>query len=521
YLGKMAKHKAFSKTLLTSIFLGLGGFLYGYDSGIITPSLALRSFNQDFGNPGPSLRGAIVSIYQAGAWFGSASVGLTSDRFGRRKAILLGCVWGVVGAAVMTGAAHVAMLVLGRLLVGFAVGTITGVAPVYAAEIAKTHERARLTAVNQMMVAWGFFVALWTGVGEGKWNNPNQWRLGFAIQGIPALLLAAGVLFLDESPRWLLLKGRAEEAEIAFRNYHYSRAEDDEWCRSEFALMQVNIAEEVRTQHQLSWGDLLKTPAFRGRLFVGSFVWAAAMLAGISFVQYFQTAIYATLQYDESQQLLISGLYGTVGPIACIVSLFFVDRVPRRTILVSSSALLSLCFLIITVIAAVFPAQPGTPTNAAAQRGLIACIFAVSANYSALLGPMTWIIPSVDSFFLPLCSFTKPPPNSPEVFTTELRAKANAIVQVIHYSISLIITQCSPIALAAVGWKYYIMFILTNALCALVFFLAYPETKGKSLEEIAELFGDVDTLHKSDMREVEEKVVAKTDEYRRSRESFA
>ena len=68
----------------------------------------------------------------------------------------------------------------------------------------------------------------------------------------------------------------------------------------------------------------------------------------------------------------------------------------------------------------------------------------------------------------------------PEVFTTELRAKANAIVQVVHYSISLIITQCSPIALAAVGWKYYILFILTNALCACVFIFAYPETRGKS-----------------------------------------
>ncbi|KAH7310762.1 general substrate transporter [Stachybotrys elegans] len=468
-----------SKPFLTSLFLGIGGFLYGYDSGIITPSLALSSFLVYFGNPDPPLRGAIVSMYQAGAWLGSASVGYTSDRFGRRKAIAFGCIWGVLGGALMAGAAHVAMLIMGRLLVGFSVGTITGVAPVYGAEIAKTSERARITAVNQMMVAWGFFIALWTGVGEGRWDNPNQWRLGFAIQTIPALILGLGVFFLAESPRWLCLKGRQEEAEKAFRSYHFNGANDD-WCCTEFYVMQLNIAEEIQAQGRLSWGELLKTPVFRKRLFVGSFVWAAAMLSGISFVQYYQTAIYATLQFDQNRQLLVSGLYGSVGPVACFFSLFFVDKIGRKKILVTSSALLSLSYMIITILAAVYPARPGFPTNDAAQRGLIACIFAVSANYSALLGPMTWIIP-------------------PEVFTTELRAKANAVVQVIHYSISLIITQCSPIALAAVGWRYYILFVLTNAMCALVFVFLYPETRGKSLEEIDEIFGDVKVIHKEDV----------------------
>ncbi|KAL2166842.1 hypothetical protein VTG60DRAFT_2077 [Thermothelomyces hinnuleus] len=460
-----------TKTFLASIFLGIGGFLYGFDSGIITPSLALGSFSTYFDKPNAPLRGAIVSVYQAGAWLGSASVGITSDRLGRRKAIAFGCAWGVLGGALMAGAAHVAMLIIGRLLIGYAVGTVTGVAPVFGAEIAKTDERARITATNQMMVAWGFFVALWTGVGEGKWSNANQWRLGFAIQAIPALLLGVGVLFIGESPRWLCLKGRYEEAEKTFRRWHYN-GRNDEWCRTEFAAIQTSIAEEVQAQHRLGWGDLVRTAPFRRRLLVGSFVWAAAMLSGISFVQYFQTAIYATLQFDQDRQLLVSGLYGCVAPVACILSLFFVDRIGRRKILISSSALLSISYLIITVLAALYPAIPGKPTNEAAQKAIIACIFLVSANYSALLGPMTWIIP-------------------PEVFTTELRAKANAVVQVIHYSISLIITQCSPIALERVGWKYYILFILTNALCTLVFAFAYPETRGKSLEQIDEIFGDV------------------------------
>ncbi|KAK4233548.1 general substrate transporter [Achaetomium macrosporum] len=484
----MARPQWLTKTFLASLFLGIGGFLYGYDSGIITPSLALASFNAYFNRPNAPLRGAIVSIYQAGAWLGSASVGVTSDRLGRRKAIAFGCAWGVLGGALMAGAAHVAMLILGRLFIGFAVGTITGVAPVFGAEIAKTNERARITATNQMMVAWGFFIALWTGVGEGKWHNNNQWRLGFAIQAIPALVLGAGVLFIGESPRWLCLKGRYEEAEAAFRDWHFDGS-NDEWCRAEFAMIQTSIAEEVQAQHRLSWADLVRTPPFRKRLFVGSFVWAAAMLSGISFVQYFQTAIYATLQFDQDQQLLVSGLYGCVAPIACILSLFFVDRIGRKKILITSSGLLSVSYMIITILAALYPARPGLPTNAAAQKALIACIFLVSANYSALLGPMTWIIP-------------------PEVFTTELRAKANAVVQVIHYSISLVITQCSPIALERVGWKYYILFILTNALCTVVFAFAYPETRGKSLEQIDEIFGDIEKKHDVEYlpeKQVEEK----------------
>lgn len=90
-----------------------------------TPTLVQKRFVSYFKNPDPSLRGAIVSVYQGGAWLGSASVGFTSDRMGRRKAIAFGCVFGALGGILMTAAAHVAMLIVGRLCVGYAVGTIT------------------------------------------------------------------------------------------------------------------------------------------------------------------------------------------------------------------------------------------------------------------------------------------------------------------------------------------------------------------------------------------------------------
>lgn len=249
-----------------------------------------------------------------------------------------------------------------------------------------------MTLTYLEVLGWGFFAALWTGYGEGKWDNPNQWRLGFALQGIPCIILGIGVLFLHESPRWFCLKGRYEEAEKAFRGYHFDGT-NDEWCDSEYYIIRASIAEELHAQSSLGFKELFKTAAFRKRLFVGSFVWAAAMLSGISFVQYYQTTIYATLQYNESQQLLIGALNGSVGVITSFASLFYVDRIGRKKILITGSFFLTVSFTIITILAAVFPAQPGMPTNAAAQRGLIACVFTVTANYGMSLGPMAWILP--------------------------------------------------------------------------------------------------------------------------------
>ncbi|EGO56862.1 hypothetical protein NEUTE1DRAFT_102126 [Neurospora tetrasperma FGSC 2508] len=418
------------------------------DSGIITPSLALNSFLEYFENPDAPIRGAIVSVYQAGAWLGSASVGITSDRLGRRKAIAFGCAFGVLGGALMTGAAHVAMLIIGRILVGYAVGTITGVAPVFGAEIAKSKNQRSYPDELSRPHPKSWLRVTDLRVGEGKWHNPNQWRLGFAVQSIPALALGVGVLFISESPRWLCLKNRHAEAEKAFRSYHHNGS-NDEWCREEFRRLQANIEIELQARGCLSWAELLKAPAFRKRLFVGSFVWAAAMLSGISFIQYLQPAIHATLQYNQDQQLLISGLYGSVAPVACLVSLLFVDRSGRKKILVFSASLLSLCYLIITIIAAVFPARPGFPTDEAAS------LPAGNITYEPELG--------------------------------EANDWASWLT------------------------AHQIFFVLTNALCAMVFALVYPETRGKSLEDMSEIFGDIKRRTKPELDEVHSSPSGKKD----------
>lgn len=125
----------------------------------------------------------------------------------------------------------------------------------------------------------------WTGYGSKFLTNSAQWRLGFSIQAIPALALLIGVFFIPESPRWLCLKGREEEAEHNFRRLHGGNS-SEEWLTREFDTIRLAIRAEIAEQKNISWGELFRTPPFRKRLATGTFVWAAAMLSGISFVQY-------------------------------------------------------------------------------------------------------------------------------------------------------------------------------------------------------------------------------------------
>lgn len=199
--------------------------------------------------------------------------------------------------------------------------TITGISPVYGAEMAKTHERARATAVTQMVGVQHSFgmpliesysrwlpgvslvdsyqdvqahaddtteVANWTGYGAKFLTTTAQFRLGFAIQALPALALMIGVLFMPESPRWLLMKGRAAEAEASFRRLHGGWGSET-WLQEEFGHIQDGVNAELAAEQDASWGEMLRRPAFRKRLFVGSFVWVAAMLSGISFGGAFQS----------------------------------------------------------------------------------------------------------------------------------------------------------------------------------------------------------------------------------------
>ena len=152
-------------TVFSAVFLATGGFLFGYDSGIITSTIALQTFKEYFNTPNDTTTGGIVSAFQGGAIAGTIFNMLFAHKMGRRWTILVGALVSVFGSAIQAGAVNMAMLIVGRFIGGVAVGQLTSTIPLYAAELSEAKHRGVLSGLLQWMLSWGFFVAQWLGYG--------------------------------------------------------------------------------------------------------------------------------------------------------------------------------------------------------------------------------------------------------------------------------------------------------------------------------------------------------------------
>lgn len=184
---------------------GSRSFLFGYDSGVMTDVIASPHFLKYFNTvkTSPTI-GAINSTFSGGAVFGSLMGGFTMDRFGRKKTVQIGAFIAAVGAILQCAAVNLAMILVGRIIAGWAVGLMSMSIPVYQAECAHPKMRGLIVGLTQQMIGIGFIVSTWIGYGchHAPDDNSVQWRFPLAFQIVPALLLLIGFVWLPESPRW-------------------------------------------------------------------------------------------------------------------------------------------------------------------------------------------------------------------------------------------------------------------------------------------------------------------------------
>ncbi|KAH8812430.1 general substrate transporter [Xylogone sp. PMI_703] len=453
---------------LLGSFAAFGSFLFGYDLGVIAEVVAADDFKRRFlqSNSG-SRSGTVVSLFTGGCFFGALGAGYT-DRLGRRGTILLASLIFIVGGVIQTAGVAIEMLYIGRLVSGFGIGFLVMIIPVYQSEIAHRRIRGRITTLQQLFSAIGQVAATWASFGAySTWNkvDSRSWRVPLAIQLIPAIFLSAFIFMLPESPRWLCDHDRYEEGLNTLARLHAHGDTNDDYVQEEFLLIKAQITEE-HAEKKKTYFDLIRTRANLRRTVLVMMIQCGCQMTGVSAIQYFSPEIFAQLGISTDSTLLFVAVNACIGLCGTALCIYTIDRIGRRPLEIYGSYIMAVTFLVNAILIKKFPAS--TP-NAGAHWGFIVMTWVFNFFFFISSGPLSWAIP-------------------PELWGTAYRTKGVSLGAMTSFAFNTMIGQVTPVAIPAIGWRFYIVFIVCNVTNGLFFWAFLPETKGLNLEDMDDLF---------------------------------
>lgn len=362
---------------IIAMIAATGGLLFGFDTGVI--SGAIPFFQKDFGIDNNMIE-LITSAGLLGAILGALFCGRLTDRLGRKKVILASAVIFAVGAIWSGVAVDAWNLVLARLFLGIAIGVSSFAVPLYIAEISPAKVRGMLVSMFQLMVAIGVLVSYLSDLYFADEGDMSCWRPMFYVGVIPACILLVGMIFMPETPRWLMSKGRHSESIRILK-----RIEGEEQAKDSFQQMQEEIK---RSETEKSgWKELLQ-PWLRTPLIICIGIMFFQQFVGINTVIYYSPKIFLMAGFDGTVAAIWASVgVGVVNVIFTVVSVYFVDRLGRRKLyfiglsgIVVSLLFLGLCF--------VFVNQLGNSVKWVA----ILLIFCYVAFFAISIGPLGWLI---------------------------------------------------------------------------------------------------------------------------------
>ncbi|MBE6180215.1 sugar porter family MFS transporter [Staphylococcus xylosus] len=424
-------------------FLGaLGGLLYGYDMGVISGALLfirddipLNSFTE----------GLVVSSMLVGAIFGSGASGPMSDRLGRRRVVFIIAIIYIVGALILAFAPSMPILVLGRLIIGLAVGGSTAIVPVYLSEMAPTEQRGSLSSLNQLMITIGILSSYLINYAftpiEG-W----RWMLGLAI--VPSVILLIGVAFMPESPRWLL-EHRSEKAARDVMKLTFKDSEIDK---------EIADMKEINSISESTW-NVLKSPWLRPTLIIGSIFALLQQIIGINAIIYYAPTIFNKAGLGNATSILGTVGIGTVNVLITIVAIMIIDKIDRKRLLVIGNIGMVASLLIMAVLIWTIGIQSSAWI-------IVACLTLFIIFFGFTWGPVLWVM-------------------LPELFPMRARGAATGVAALVLSIGSLLVAQFFPILTDVLPVEQVFLIFAAIGICALIFVIKYlPETRGRSLEEI-------------------------------------
>lgn len=428
-----------------------GGLLFGFDTGVI--NVALPSLRQEF-KPSPDVEGWIVSAVLAGGMVGPFVSGPLTDILGRKRINLLASLIFVIGSIITAIAPTISLLIAGRLLLGLAIGIVASTVPLYLAEIAPANKRGQLVTFFQLAITLGILLSYV--VGYTFEGHESAWRSMFWTGFIPAAILFLGMLFVPESPRWLIAKGRDTEALKVLVTLR-----GEEQANREFAGTKDLINSEQN--NKTSW-TVLFSKRYRIPLFIGIGIFCIQQFSGINAIIYYSTDIFRKVFSDSSTAALATVGVGVVNSLSTLVAIVTLDKLGRKPLLYIG--LLGTGFCLAMVGLAFFAKDSLSPDLQKIM--LVGGIYSYIFFFAISLGPLGWLLIS-------------------EVYPLKIRGFASSFGSFNHWFFDFWVAFTFPILSASsLGSNGGIFGIYTAVVLLGLLFARYVvfETKGLSLEDI-------------------------------------
>ncbi|KDR80298.1 hypothetical protein GALMADRAFT_62198 [Galerina marginata CBS 339.88] len=438
----------------------------GYDGSMMNGLQSLDQWANYFGHPTGGKLGLLNAIQNIGSLAAYPISPYLADGLGRRPTIFIGATIMCIATAVQTASVSVGMFIGARFLIGFGLTFAAGAAPMLVTEIAYPVYRGQLTSTYNSLWYSGAIIAAWTTYGSFKIHNTWAWRLPSALQALPSVLQVCLIWFAPESPRWLISKGRNEQALKTLAYYHADGNEDDALVRYEYEEIKAAIELDRHVESTVGWKTLFATPGNRKRMRIIIALAFFSQWSGNGLVSYYLNKVFDTIGItNPTIQLLINGILQIWNLAWALLASSLVDKVGRRILFLTSVAGMLLFFTFQTVCSAVY----AQTKNQSAAHAVIAFIFLYYASYDLAFTPL-------------IVSYTV------EILPYQLRAKGFTVFN-FAISLSLIFNQyVNPIALDAIAWKYYLVYVVWLFFEGVFLYFFVIETKNRTLEETAALF---------------------------------
>lgn len=457
----------------------IGGMLFGFDTSSVSAFVSEDAYLKFFNSPDSLTQGGVTAAMAGGSFLGCLFAGYISDRLGRKPVIQFSSFIWMVGAAIQCSCRNLGQLIAGRVIGGVAVGFASSQVPVYIAEISPKNIRGRLVGVFQWAVTWGILIMFFISFGCTYIDGPASFRTAWGIQMVPGFILFLGTLILSESPRWLASKDRWEEALDII-----AQVQGGGDVNHPQVLIEIEeIKETVRIEREakdMSILDLFRKDSIN-RTMVGIWAQIWQQMCGVNVMMYYIVYIFSMAGFTGNATLVSSSIQYVINVVMTIPALLFIDRWGRRPLLIIGGFLMMIWLFAVAGLLATY-GEPVDQVNGNSQirikipadqksaaNAVIACSYLFVASYAPTWGPGVWVYNS-------------------EIFPLRQRAIANGITASANWIFNFALALFVPSAFTNITWKTYIIFgVFCVCLTIHVFFL-FPETKGKSLEEINQVW---------------------------------